>query len=212
MRQELNMKFKVISIKDLEKNELNPREVVGREFNRLVSELKAGKVKSAILVAERDGKYKIVDGHHRVMAAETAGLSELPAIIAENYEDEEQLADLIRMNEQVAEIDEVKMAKIIRRLRELGWDYEVLEQRLAFPSDVIVRYDDLLNFSFDNFKFNSGVPTSVDNKVLFKVQVTKEQREIIDRTLERCLNNREGVETREQALLLIAQEYLQYEG
>lgn len=203
------MKLKQIQLDQIKENELNPRKLNNKEFNRLVNEFKRGEVKSAILVTPLDDGYQLIDGHHRLLAAQKTGLKSLPAIVVEDYAEQEQLADLIRMNKPVAEIDDVKMAKIIARLKELGWDYGKLERRLTYDEDTLVKYDTLLDFDFSQFKFEEQVNVeNIERKNKFTVQVTPDQKEIIDQVLEKCISDNKEIKTREEALLLITQSFL----
>ena len=209
------MIFDWIDIDKLIENPKNPRQTIDAEYARLVRDLRATYnekeiIKTAILVRKlEDGKIMLIDGHHRVRAMKEIGITKTPAIIAENYKEGEALADLISMNEPVAKLDDVKVAKIIGKLRELGWSWDRLTDRLGYDKQTLVMFEGLFDFDFDSFEYS--VPEFEESPEIlmdFIIEVTKQQGEIIDRALETCVNNNESIENREMGLIHIITRYI----
>lgn len=64
------------------------------------------------------GRYEIVSGHRRLMAAEMAGLEEVPCVVREMDDTEAELA-LIDANLETRQLSPMEMARAIRRKKEL---------------------------------------------------------------------------------------------
>ncbi len=140
------MELKIIKVSDVQEHEMNPRKTIGRAFDRLVRDIKKGKernlVKSAIWVVELDkGGYRLMDGHHRLRAFREAGVKECPALVVKesDYDEKEQLADLITMNKQVASFDTYKMAEVLNALGSKGWSNEVIEEALGYEKGEVTK-------------------------------------------------------------------------
>ncbi|MDK2883319.1 MAG: ParB family transcriptional regulator, chromosome partitioning protein [Bacillota bacterium] len=65
-----------------------------------------------------DGRYEIVSGHRRLMAAKIAGLEEVPCVVREMDDTEAELA-LIDANLETRQLSPMEMARAIRRRKEL---------------------------------------------------------------------------------------------
>ncbi len=97
-----------------------------------------------ILVREvGDGKHEIVDGHHRVRAAQMAEEKAISAVVLEEGEDANEAASILQisMNQIRGELDLGMVGDALGSLRESGWSDEDLAMT-GFSSDEI---DDLIS-------------------------------------------------------------------
>lgn len=102
---------KIVPIKDLRENPLNPNKHPDDQIRALAAIIKAAGWRQPITVSKRSGL--IVKGHGRLMAAKHAKLKEAPVDYQNYANEEEELADLMADNRiaELAEIDSVKLAE-----------------------------------------------------------------------------------------------------
>ena len=102
---------KIVPIKDLRENPLNPNKHPDDQIRALAAIIKAAGWRQPITVSKRSGL--IVKGHGRLMAAKYAKLKEAPVDYQNYANEEEELADLMADNRiaELAEIDSVKLAE-----------------------------------------------------------------------------------------------------
>lgn len=90
-----------LKIDDLVKNDANPNEMTDAEFNMLCDNIEKMGMTDPILVRPlKEGKYRIVGGHHRWEVGKVLGFTEVPCTIVtdpEFDEDQEQF-QVVRMN------------------------------------------------------------------------------------------------------------------
>lgn len=65
-------------------------------FGELVEDVRANGVRTPVIVTPAEGGFRLVAGHRRWLAAQAAGLAELPAVVKE-------LSDLTELGEMIAE-------------------------------------------------------------------------------------------------------------
>jgi ParB/RepB/Spo0J family partition protein len=77
-------KLRWVNVSDLIQLRRNPQYLTPKQMEALVQSIRRDGFLVPILVTPReDGKYDIISGNHRALAAEYAGLSKIPALIAE---------------------------------------------------------------------------------------------------------------------------------
>ena len=98
-----NVDLKMIGLDDLKEHPQNPRAVIRLHVVRSIVEgiKQAGRFKPnhAITVRPVNGHYEVISGHHRVIAARTAKLDEIPCWV-EEMDDDTAFYELVRSNSQ----------------------------------------------------------------------------------------------------------------
>lgn len=98
-----NVDLKMIGLDDLKEHPQNPRAVIRLHVVRSIVEgiKQAGRFKPnhAITVRPVNGHYEVISGHHRVIAARTANLDEIPCWV-EEMDDDTAFYELVRSNSQ----------------------------------------------------------------------------------------------------------------
>jgi ParB family transcriptional regulator, chromosome partitioning protein len=132
--KEINVQ-KIALIGDLNRNRFQPRNVFDREKLLELSEsIKKNGVIQPIAVREdraEKGKYEIVAGERRWMAAQEAGLHEVPIVVLK-LNDNEALEVAIVENIQREDLNVVEEAKGFKRLSEdFGYDQEKIAKFMS---------------------------------------------------------------------------------
>lgn len=111
----------VIPLAQLEEDPTNPNHMSDEQMAALVNAITvAGFLQPCLVRRLPDGRYKIIDGHHRAAAAGKAGLAAVPCIIVET--DDEAAAILqIGMNKLRGELNLGEVARVIADLDAKGW-------------------------------------------------------------------------------------------
>ena len=124
-----------ISIADLERNKYQPRTIFDEEkLNELSSSIKENGVIQPIAVRPNKyekGKFEIIAGERRWLAAQRAGLTEVPVIIL-NINDQKSLEIAILENVQRQDLNIIEEAKGYQRLvKEFGYDHERISKFMS---------------------------------------------------------------------------------
>ena len=149
-----------ILIADLQRNKYQPRNTFDEKaLSELSSSIKKNGVIQPIAVRPNKyepGKYEIVAGERRWLAAQKAGLNEIPAVIL-NIDDQKSLEIAIVENVQRQDLNVIEEAKGYQRLiKEFGYDHEKISEfmsksrshvsntlrLLTLPSDVITMIEE----------------------------------------------------------------------
>lgn len=128
-----------LHIADIDPNPYQPRTDIGaEELKELAESIKVHGVLQPILVTAKDGgRYALVAGERRLRAAEMAGLSEVPAVIASMSDVEIAEAALIE-NLQRKDLNCIEEARGYERLiQEFGFTQEDLGVRLGRSQSAI---------------------------------------------------------------------------
>ena len=149
-----------VPIADLQRNKYQPRTIFDEEkIMELSSSIKENGVIQPIAVRPNSyepGKYEIVAGERRWLAAQKAGLNEVPVIVLE-IDDKKSLEIAIVENVQRQDLNAIEEAKGYQRLiKEFGYDHEKISKfmsksrshisntlrLLTLPSDVIAMLEE----------------------------------------------------------------------
>lgn len=109
----------------------NPNRMEKAQFERLVEAIETMGFLQPILVRPLAGHsgpavgYRVIDGHHRLAAAERLGMTHVPSVVVQSEEDEE-LVLRIGMNRLRGELDLTGVGKALQDLVSQGWGVEDL--------------------------------------------------------------------------------------
>lgn len=212
MKKKYHHEVKLVKISEIKANEYNPNVVPENILDQLVKRIKEeGFLQPLLLrnIPEKEGKkYEIIDGEHRLIAAQRAGgYTELPAIILDK-DLPEAMISTINMNKLRGEFDTLKLAEVIHQLHEI-YSMEELEEKLGYTTEEQTGLENLLQYDFDQLG-DEGV--SLDDEEEgedqeFRLILTAKQMKIVNDALETT-----GKEDNVDALITICLEYLAHHG
>ena len=124
-----------VPIADLQRNKYQPRTIFDEEkLIELSSSIKENGVIQPIAVRPNKyepGKYEIVAGERRWLAAQKAGLNEVPVIVLD-VDDQKSLEIAIVENVQRQDLNVIEEARGYQRLvKEFGYDHEKISQFMS---------------------------------------------------------------------------------
>ena len=124
-----------ISIADLQRNKYQPRTIFDEEkLSELSSSIKENGVIQPIAVRPskyQPGKFEIVAGERRWLAAQKAGLNEVPVVVL-NIDDQKSLEIAIVENVQRQDLNVIEEARGYQRLtKEFGYDHEKISKFMS---------------------------------------------------------------------------------
>ncbi len=142
-----------VAIADLQPNKYQPRIIFDEEkLNELSSSIKENGVIQPIAVRPNkyeDGKYEIVAGERRWLAAQRAGLNEVPVAVLD-IDDQKSLEIAIVENVQRQDLNPIEEAKGYQRLtKEFGYDHEKISKFMSKSRSHISNTLRLLNLPDD---------------------------------------------------------------
>ena len=129
------IKKSVIAISDLQRNKYQPRTIFDQEkLEELSMSIKENGVIQPIAVRPNKydvGKYEIVAGERRWIAAQKAGLNEVPIIVLD-VDDQKTLEIAIIENVQRQDLNIIEEAKGYQRLsKEFGYDHDKISKFMS---------------------------------------------------------------------------------
>ncbi len=124
-----------VAIADLQQNKYQPRNIFDEEkLKELSSSIKQNGIIQPIAVRPNKyepGKFEIVAGERRWLAAQKAGLNEVPVVVL-NIDDQKSLEIAIVENVQRQDLNVIEEAKGYQRLtKEFGYDHEKISQFMS---------------------------------------------------------------------------------
>ncbi len=124
-----------IAIADLQRNKYQPRTIFDEEkLNELSSSIKENGIIQPIAVRPNKyepGKYEIIAGERRWLAAQKAGLNEVPVLIFD-IDDQKSLEIAIVENVQRQDLNIIEEAKGYQRLiKEFGYDHQKISKFMS---------------------------------------------------------------------------------
>ena len=185
-----------VSIKDLTRNELQPRKHFDKEsLEELTNSIKEQGVIQPIVVRPNkllEGKYEIIAGERRWLASQNAGLHEVPVVIL-HVDDVKSLELAIVENIQRQDLNSIEEARGYRRLiDDFNYNQEKLSQfigksrsyianslrLLSLPEDVLLMVE-RGNLSAGHARTLIGLNNSVDiAKKIIQKKLSVRQSEI----------------------------------
>lgn len=114
------MEYKMLSTENIFPNKWNPNEMSENTFSHLKEEIKrVGCIDPVTVWEVKKGKYEIIDGEHRFLAAKELGLKEVPVIILEVKDKSEAQLLTLNLNRIKGVDDPLKLAKVVTELSTL---------------------------------------------------------------------------------------------
>ena len=124
-----------VLIADIEPNKFQPRTIFNEEkLEELSLSIKENGVIQPIAVRPKnyeEGKFEIIAGERRWLAAQKAGLNEVPVVVL-NIDDQKSLEIAIVENVQRQDLNVIEEARGYQRLvKEFGYDHEKISKFMA---------------------------------------------------------------------------------
>ena len=144
-----------VSIGDLVRNQFQPRNYFDdKKIEELAQSIKKNGLIQPIAVRKgKNGEYEIIAGERRWMAAQKAGLHEVPVIVLK-LNDSQSLELAIIENIQREELNSIEEAKGYDRLiKEFNYNHEKLSEFMGKSRSHIVNTLRLLNLPKEVIKF-----------------------------------------------------------
>lgn len=158
IKQDSKSSYLSISIGDLDRNQFQPRNYFDdKKINELAQSIKKNGLIQPIAVRNGiKGRYEIIAGERRWMAAQKAGLHEVPVIVL-NLNDNQSLELAIIENIQREELNSIEEAKGYDRLiKEFSYNHEKLSEFMGKSRSHIVNTLRLLNLPSEVIKLVDG--------------------------------------------------------
>ena len=144
-----------VSISDLSRNQFQPRNYFDeKKINELSQSIRKNGLIQPIAVRKgKNSKYEIIAGERRWLAAQKAGLHDVPVIVL-NLNDNQSLELAIIENIQREELNSIEEAKGYDRLiKQFSYDHEKLAEFMGKSRSHIVNTLRLLNLPDEVIKF-----------------------------------------------------------
>lgn len=126
---------KLIKTADLIESEKNPNRMTDHQFNMLVERIKEQGFKDAIsVVPTEDGKYRIVEGHHRVKASKYLEFEEIPCFVHDDWDEDKQKFELVKSNVLKGHIDPASFTELVNGLTD-KYNKEVIATMMGFADE-----------------------------------------------------------------------------
>ena len=147
------IKKNTLAISDLQRNKYQPRIIFDQDkMEELSMSIKENGIIQPIAVRPNKyeaGKYEIIAGERRWLAAQKAGLNEVPVIILD-IDDQKSLEIAIVENVQRQDLNIVEEAKGYQRLNEeFGYDHDKISKFMSKSRSHISNTIRLLNLPYD---------------------------------------------------------------
>ena len=142
-----------LPIADLERNKYQPRSIFDEDkLDELSSSIKENGIIQPIAVRPNkyeNGKYEIIAGERRWLAAQRAGLNKVPVVVLD-VDDQKSLEIAIIENVQRQDLNIIEEAKGYQRLvQEFGYDHEKISKFMSKSRSHISNTLRLLNLPHD---------------------------------------------------------------
>ena len=149
----IDLNINSLPIADLERNKYQPRSIFDNEkLDELSSSIKKNGIIQPIAVRPNKyekGKFEIIAGERRWIAAQRAGLNKVPVVVLD-IDDEKSLELAIIENVQRQDLNIVEEAKGYQRLvQEFGYDHEKISKFMSKSRSHISNTLRLLNLPKD---------------------------------------------------------------
>ena len=156
----LDTNINKLPLSDLMSNKFQPRKIFDEEsLQDLTNSIKERGIIQPIIVrmsADYDSKYEIIAGERRWLAAQKAGLHEVPVVIT-NVSDLKSLEFAIIENVQRHDLNAIEEARGYKRLiQEFSYDQEKVAQFIGKSRSHIANYLRLLNLPEEVLKLIEG--------------------------------------------------------
>ena len=166
-----------IDIELVHPNEWNPFEQNDETFNNLVDNMREAGFQDPVLVSpdkDKPGTFKVVDGEHRWQAGRVLEYKEIPCIICEDWDQDQQKFQTMRFNMIKGTMNPLKFANMFKELA-LKYGEEVTRKLMAIDRK---EFEKLYKRTLEN------VPPEI------RKQLQKSKKEIDNvQTLSAVLNN-----------------------
>ncbi len=184
-----------VKIADIIPNKNQPRENISpEELNELIKSVKEDGILQPILVKEiTDGKYEIIAGERRFIAAQRAGLKTIPAIIKKNISSIDQHKIALIENIQRQNLNPIEEAKAYQKLMD-GYNctQEQLAEKLGKNRVSIANSIRLLKLPENIQKYLiTGELQTGHAKVLLSIDDAGKQKALAELTVKKNLSVRE---------------------
>ena len=114
----------LVTPKSLKAQDINARYMKPETMDNLASNVaKDGRLESLPLVTMTENGYEIISGHHRVLAADKAGLEEIMVMVTETKNRDELIAKQISHNAITGEDDDQILKKMYEEIEDLEVKY-----------------------------------------------------------------------------------------
>lgn len=148
----LRAEYRVVPMELIDCNDYNANEMRPEQYRRLVQEIKEHGMLSGVLLFEKaSGRYEIVDGEHRFLAAREAGIKEIPAfVLSRRPTRAEQMQLTIKLNSLRGHWNKEKLRDNVLELMAL--DEEGLKGLTQIDADIRKQYEALTKVQTEEAK------------------------------------------------------------
>lgn len=137
----LRAQYRLVPTELIDCNDYNANEMRPEQYRKLVQDIKKYGMLSGVLLFEKDdGRYEVVDGEHRFLAAREAGISEIPAFVLNRRPTRAEAMQLtIKLNSLRGHWNAEKLRDNVLELMAL--DEEGLKELTSIDRDIKKQYE-----------------------------------------------------------------------
>lgn len=130
----------MIAVDQIDPNPWNPQEQTEKEFNALVENIRERGFVAPIQVAPcpDSDRYRIVHGEHRWQAARTLGMTEIPCVVLEDWDEDMQRFQSVKLNILHGKLDPIKFTKLVNELS-AKYSQEAIRTMMGFVDEAAFR-------------------------------------------------------------------------
>src|SRR3990167_2755607 len=128
--------YRMLETKLIEPNNWNPYEIDKETFKSLMENMSEEDFDDPVLVTDlENGKYRVIDGEHRLSAAVMLGLKEIPCIVKKSTDEDKQKLQTIRRNQIRGDINNKKFTRLVQEYcKKNQLDQILLAKKMCFKN------------------------------------------------------------------------------
>lgn len=171
-------KLAILNPKDLKGQDVNARYFLPEKFQQLVRNVQRdGRLESTPLVYHDGSQWRIISGHHRILAAKEAGLENVLCLVAEPQDNDEIVSKQLSHNALTGVDDRVLLSQLFNSIADI-------ELKIATGLN-----SDISSISYTSLNFRLGEYKE------FNIMFLPEELEDYDRAIERIATESLGLKS-----------------